>query len=153
MAGGPTSNWGLDGRIRARDLVWIGRVTSRGLPVECHSTLFRAALIEMVTDYAHALYLHQVRPRIRWLFEGKQVFMLRGPTLRKTGPSCGQNYVLLENAPESTAEVCGIVAKFIIHAMSSPDDVLPIVIPMIFAGERVRKHESGNVVSSGRSNM
>ena len=138
-------NWGIDGRIPARDLVQIGRRTLHGCPVECLRLLFRAALIDLIADFTHVLYAHQSRSRIRQILEGLRVFMLSGPTLRADGPNCGDNYTLLENFTESTDEVCEIVAKFILHAMTTQDIALPVVIPVALIGAHVRKHESGIV--------
>ena len=110
-------SWGMEGRIRAQHLVRIGRRTSHGFVVDSLSVVFRAALIDMIAGFTHGIYSHQRRLRIRQVLEGLDTFMLSGPTLRAEGPNCGDNFTLLENCPESTAEVCAIVAKFITHAM------------------------------------
>ena len=92
VAGAPMSNWGLGGRIRARDFVRIGRITTRGLPMECRRIVFQASLIEMVADHTHASQSRQVCPRMRRLFKGMKELVLRRPTLPRTGLNCRQNH-------------------------------------------------------------
>ena len=140
VAGGAMTSWGIEGRIQAHHLVRIGRRTSRGFVVDSLQVVFRAALIDIITHFVHGQYSHQRRPRIRQVLEGLNIFMLNGPTLRTDR---GANFTMLENCPESTAEVCAIVAKFITHAMTGPDVQHPVMIPVAIAGTRVRRHANG----------
>ena len=144
IAGGTMASWGMAGRIRAQHLVRIGRRTSRGFVVDSLQVVFRAALIDIIASSAHSHYSHQRRLRIRQVLEGLDTFMLRGPTLPADR---GNSFTMLENCPESTAEVCEIVAKFITHAMTAPDVQYPILIPVELVGVHVRRHANGIVGS------
>ena len=50
---------GLKGRIRALDLIQMGRITPQGRPVQARNILFHANLIDAVSAQAHAVLLAQ----------------------------------------------------------------------------------------------
>ena len=64
VTGGPISQWGLEGRIRASDMVQMGRATLTGRPVHARQLLFRADLVDRVAGQTYYLFSHNRRARI-----------------------------------------------------------------------------------------
>jgi len=62
--------------------------------------------------------------------------MLRRPGLARANA----NLAMLEDAVQSTKEVCNRLAFYINHANTLPDDQLPLEVPLIFYGQQMHLH-------------
>jgi len=75
--------------------------------------------------------------------DGMQLHMLRGPTSQRSGPNLGVNYLLLKDAVESTQEVCNALVVYLNHAATLSLDELPLEVPFVLTGDRMRLHSCG----------
>jgi len=100
-------------------------------------------LIDWVTVQTHFVHGHNAELRVRTIVNAMPLFMLRAPTLVRTGA----NFVMLEEAVESTEETCTWLVGFINHADALPQDQLPLEVSLVFFGESVHVHQDGIVGS------
>jgi len=95
----------------------------------------------------HAYYGHNEAQRVRAIINGMSIFVLNAPTLASTGPHAWGNFTMLEDAVESSQETCTRLVSFLNYADTLPPDQLPLEVPLVLYGERMRVHQCGIVGS------
>jgi len=55
----------------------------------------------------------------------------------------GQNLALLHDNMQTTQDVCARLAECMNFALDLPDDELPLEVPLVFYGQRMRQHPHG----------
>jgi len=138
-AGGPLQHWGIQGTIRATDLVQFSGVRDPQTyqwVLQSGRHLIRPEIIDRVTDKMHFLYRHNDGNRVRVIIDGMPLFVLTVPGTKMTN----QNATMLEDHVASTQQMCRIRGRHFAFANTLPPDGLPLRVPLLFYGKRMHTH-------------
>jgi len=99
--------------------------------------LIRPEIIDRVTDKVHFLYQHNDGNRVRAIINhGMPLFVLTAPRTKMLP----KNVTMLEDHVASTQQMCRILGRHLSFANVLPPDQLPLRVPLLFYGERMRTH-------------
>jgi len=138
-AGGPLQHWGIQGTIRATELVQFSGVRDPQTyqwVLQSRRHLIRPEIIDQVTDKMHFLYQHNDGNRVRVIINGMPLFVLTVPGKKMTN----QNATMLEDHVASTQQMCRILGRHLSFANTLPPDRLPLRVPLLFYGKRMHTH-------------
>jgi len=120
-AGGPLQQWGIQGTIRATDLVQFSGVRDPQTyqwVLQSRRHLIRPEIIDRVTDKMHFLYQHNDGNRVRVIIDGMPLFVLMAPGTKMTS----KNAAMLEDHVASTQQMCRILGHHLLFANMLPPD-------------------------------
>jgi len=98
--------------------------------------LIRPEIVDRVMDKMHFLYQHNDGNRVRVIIDGMSIFVLTVPGTKMTS----KNATILEDHVASTQQMCRILGRHLAFANTLPPDRLPLKVPLLFYGERMRTH-------------
>jgi len=140
MAGGPLQHWGIQGMIRATELVQFSGVRDPQTfqwVLQSRRHLIGPEIIDRVTDRMHFLYRHNDDGnRVRVIIDGMPLFVLTVPGTKMTN----QNSTMLEDHVASTQQMCRILGRHLAFANTLPPDRLPLRVPLLFYSGCMHTH-------------
>jgi len=113
--GGPLQHWGIQGTIRAEELVqFSGFRDPQTYQWELHSKrhLIRPEIIDRVMGKMHFLYQHNEGTRVRTIINGMLLFVHTVPGTKMTS----KNATMLEDHVASTQQMCCILGHHLAFA-------------------------------------
>jgi len=119
--GGPLQHWGIQGTIRAEELVqFSGFRDPQTYQWELHSKqhLIRPEIIDRVTGKMHFLYQHNEVTQVRTIVNGMLLFVHTVPGTKLTS----RNATMLEDHVASTQQMCRILGRHLAFANTLPPD-------------------------------
>jgi len=138
-AGGPLQHWGIQGTIRAEELVQflgIRDPLTYQWVLQSKRHLIRPEIVDRVTGKMHFLYQHNDGNRVRLIIDGMTLFVLTVPGTKMTS----KNATMLEDHVASTQQMCRILGRHLACANTLPPDRLPLRVPLLFYGKRMHTH-------------
>ena len=137
--GGALQHWGIQGTIRAEELVQLSgfrdpQTYQRVLQSKRH--LMRPEIVDRVTGNTHFLYQYNEFARVQTIIDGMLLFVHTTPGTRMTS----KNATMLEDHVASTQQMCCILGRHLAFADTLSPDQLPLRVPLLLYGERMHTH-------------
>jgi len=96
----------------------------------------RPEIVDRVTDKMHFLCQHNDGNRVQVIIDVMSLFVLTAPGTKMTL----KNATMLEDHVASTQQMCRILGHHLAFANALPPDRLPLKVPLLFFGKRMRTH-------------
>jgi len=121
MVGGPLQHWGIQGTIRAEELVQFSGFRDPQTyqwVLQSKRHLVRPEIIDQVTGKMHFLYQHNEGTRARTIINGMLLFVHTVHEWKMTS----KNATMLEGHVASTQQMCRILGRHLAFANMLPPD-------------------------------
>ena len=138
-AGGPLQHWGIQGTIRAEELVQFSGFRDPQTyqwVLQSKRHLIRPEIIDRVTGKMHFLCQHNEGTRVRKIIDGMSLFVHTAPGMKMTS----KNATMLEDHVASTQQMCRMLGCHLEFANALSPDRLPLRVPLLFYDERMHTH-------------